>query len=171
MKSAVAVLCLASFAGGLAAQEIQNPRIHKFPTREVFNQRLSESFNLDYVDGVSFKRGNNLSYHNGPVILQAKVVLSATPASRSGGKGEQLVDAVVDCVIRWRLVVERGGYPHTGWCRWWAAHVLGRAPALPGREGEGHPPGPLPRPAGGRCCDGESAGWLPSPITSARTVE
>ena len=57
--------------------------------------------------------------------------------------GEQRVDAVVDCVIRWRLVVERGGYPHTGSCRWCEAHVLGRAPALPGCEGPGHPSGPL----------------------------
>jgi len=71
MKNVVAVLCLASFAGGLAAQEIQAPRIHKFPTREVFNQRFSESPD---VDSIVFKRGNNISYHNGPVILSAKVV-------------------------------------------------------------------------------------------------
>ena len=74
MKNVVAVLCLASFAAGLAAQEPKqvtvNPRIHKFPTREVFAQRESELFNLEPL-----ARGSNPTYQGGPVILQAKVVL------------------------------------------------------------------------------------------------
>jgi hypothetical protein len=74
MKTVVAVLCLASFAAGLAAQEITlNPRIHKFPTREVWEQSQRESFNLE--TGVFARRGNNPTYQGGPVILQAKVVL------------------------------------------------------------------------------------------------
>lgn len=78
MKNAVAVLCLASFAGGLAAQQLSvNPRIHMFPTREVFEQRMSEQMaGGSDLDAVIFaRRSSNLSYHNGPVILQAKVVL------------------------------------------------------------------------------------------------
>jgi hypothetical protein len=77
MKNVVAVLCLASFAGGLAAQQLSvNARIHKFPTREVFEQRMSEqSMRGDFdLDAEINARGNNLSYHNGPVLLQAKVV-------------------------------------------------------------------------------------------------
>jgi hypothetical protein len=70
MKNVAAVLCLASFAAGLAAQEA--PRIHKFPTRQVFEQREREEFNLE---AIHFARGNNPTYHGGPVIISAKVVL------------------------------------------------------------------------------------------------
>jgi|ERR1700674_584552 len=70
MKIVVAGLCLASFAAGLAAQE--KPRIVKFPAREVFQQRVDEeSINPDRIH---FARGNNLSYHGGPVLISAKVV-------------------------------------------------------------------------------------------------
>src|ERR1700730_18177792 len=72
MKTVVAVLCLASFAAGLAAQEVTlNPRIHKFPTREVWEQAQREGFNLE---AGPLARGSNPTYHGGPVILQAKVV-------------------------------------------------------------------------------------------------
>jgi hypothetical protein len=71
MKIVVAGLCLASFAAGLAAQEVK-PRITKFPTREVFQQRAEEE--ALNPDRIHFARGNNLSYHNGPVVISAKVV-------------------------------------------------------------------------------------------------
>jgi hypothetical protein len=67
MRKFLAVLFLASFAASLAAQEfVPNPRIHKFPTREVFGER----FDLD----AGFARSHNPTYQGGPVILQAKVV-------------------------------------------------------------------------------------------------
>ena len=47
-------------------------------------------------------------------------------------------------------------------------HVLGRAPALPGRERAGHPPGALPRPARRRCGDGEGARRLPGRLPDRR---
>lgn len=72
MKSVVAVLCMASFAAGLAAQEVQNPRIHKFPSRQVFDERAREDFNLDLIGRA---RGNNPTYQGGPVVISAKVVL------------------------------------------------------------------------------------------------
>jgi len=73
MKTVVAVLCLASFAAGLAAQEITlNPRIHKFPTREVWEQSQRESFNRPVE---LLARLSNPTYHNGPVIVSAKMVL------------------------------------------------------------------------------------------------
>src|SRR6202035_557551 len=54
-------------------QEITlNPRIHKFPTREVWEQSQRESFNLE--TGIFARRGSNPTYQGGPVILQAKVV-------------------------------------------------------------------------------------------------
>jgi hypothetical protein len=79
MKNVVAVLCLASFAAGIAAQEAPKSWNHKLPTREVLNQRFKESLNTEEF----FARGSNPTYHNGPVVLHAKVVLIFWGASFS----------------------------------------------------------------------------------------
>ena len=73
MRNVVAVLCLASVAAGLAAQEAPKPKIHKFPTREVFKQR--EADRLIEESFLGFARGNNPTYQGGPVLVNAKVVL------------------------------------------------------------------------------------------------
>jgi hypothetical protein len=76
MKTVVAGLCLLSVATVVAAQE--NPRI-KVPARETFYMRES-------VPDLIFARGSNPSYHNGPVIPVAKVVLIFWgPSFASGG--------------------------------------------------------------------------------------
>lgn len=67
MKKVLTVLFLASFAASLAAQQVENPRIHKFPTREVFKARMAEE--------EAHARSSNPTYQGGPVILQARVVL------------------------------------------------------------------------------------------------
>jgi len=76
MKKAFAALFLASFAAGLAAQEVTlrpegSGPIHKFPTREVYAERYNPSSgNMGIL-----ARGNNPTYQGGPVILAAHVVL------------------------------------------------------------------------------------------------
>ncbi len=67
MKSLLAVLVVGSFAASLAAQEVASNPIHKFPTREVFSERVN-------FDSVARARSNNPTYQGGPVILQAKLV-------------------------------------------------------------------------------------------------
>src|SRR3982751_4498110 len=81
-----------------------------------------------------------------------------------GRMGVERVDVVVDCVIRWRPVVERGGYPHTGACRWCEADVFGGVLALPRCEGTGHPSGPFSRPTRGGCGNGEITRRMPGRV-------
>jgi hypothetical protein len=75
MRNVVAAVCLMSLATGLAAQEA--PRIHKFPTRDVYEQRYRDAIIADSIglDAIGFARGNNPTYQGGPVVISAKVVL------------------------------------------------------------------------------------------------
>jgi len=71
MKNVVAGLCLMSFAAGLAAQEVPTHFIHKYPTRQAYEQQLRESLFNDQI----LARGSNPTYQGGPVVTNAKVVL------------------------------------------------------------------------------------------------
>ncbi len=68
MKKVVALLFMASFAASLTAQQV---RIHKLPTRDLWEKKYLNAVEPD----VFFARSNNPTYQGGPVVTSAKVVL------------------------------------------------------------------------------------------------